>query len=440
MTDATAETGSPPVKGWNFARRIGFRFVFCYFALYVCLCRLMEEDLGLETGFGLAPGGKFVGAAYAKVWAPCVAWTGHHILHIGKPLAYVPDGNSDGIYGYVQLVSFAMLAVIATVVWTVWDRKATEYKRLNEWMRVVLRYALAFSLLNYGMVKVIPVQFPAPRLIDLLRTHGDFTPFWLFWTFMGYSTAYTIFAGAAEVLAGVLLLFRRTTTLGALAAVAVMLNVVMLDFCYQVPEKLDVIFLFLMTVILLAPDFGRLANLLVLNRATSPVEGPGPLTLRWMRVASAGAKVAIIAYMVFTSVMLPLNLKAVYSPNSPLFGIYDVEEFSRNGQVTPPLSTDSTRWKKVVFLTTDETWIQKMDDSWDTCDTAYDLAAKNMTVAFNSGQKEGKSVLAYAQQDRDHMTLSGPLGGDSLSAKLKRIDDSKFKLVRARFRWINGFP
>ena len=36
----------------------------------------------------------------------------------------------------------------------------------------------------------------------------------LLWTFMGHSPAYSAFTGAAEALAGALLLFRRTTLLG----------------------------------------------------------------------------------------------------------------------------------------------------------------------------------------------------------------------------------
>jgi uncharacterized membrane protein YphA (DoxX/SURF4 family) len=434
------QTGSPDEGGWGLAQRIGFRFAFSYLAIYLCLCRLIENDLQMETGFGYAPGGKFIGTAYAKIWAPVVVWTGRHILHVSRRLAYASDGNSDGIYGYVQLVCFALIAVIGTLIWTLMDRKSTGYPRLNQWLRVVLRYALAFSLLSYGMIKVIPIQFPSPSLIDLLTPHGDFSPFWLFWTFMGYSTAYTIFAGTAEVLAGVLLLFRRTTTLGALVATGVLLNVGVLDFCYDVPEKLDVIFLFLLTMILLVPDFGRLSNLLVLNRPTSPAMVPNPPTTKWMRTARVAAKAVIITYMIVTTAIMPQKIKAFYSPHSPIYGIYDVEEFARNGQLLPPLTTDTSRWKKVVFLTTDDTEVQLMDDSWKSYDATYDGTAKKVTLAITTGKTTSKSVFTYSQPDRDHLAFSGQLGNDSITVKLKRFDESKFTLVKSKFRWINGFP
>jgi len=57
-------------------------------------------------------------------------------------------------------------------------------------------------------------------------------------TFMGASTPYNVFTGASEMLAGVLLFFPTTTLLGALLAMAVMTQVVALNFCYDVPVKL----------------------------------------------------------------------------------------------------------------------------------------------------------------------------------------------------------
>ena len=59
----------------------------------------------------------------------------------------------------------------------------------------------------------------------------------LLWTLMGYSRPYAVFAGLGEVSAGLLLLSRRTSTIGALISFGVMLNVVMLNFCYDVPVK-----------------------------------------------------------------------------------------------------------------------------------------------------------------------------------------------------------
>jgi uncharacterized membrane protein YphA (DoxX/SURF4 family) len=88
---------------------------------------------------------------------------------------------------------------------------------LHQWFRIGLRLMLGAILISYAMAKVIKLQFPAPYLSRLLSTYGDSTPMSLLWTCMGASKSYTIFAGAIELLGGVLLFIPRLTLLGSLA-------------------------------------------------------------------------------------------------------------------------------------------------------------------------------------------------------------------------------
>ena len=67
-------------------------------------------------------------------------------------------------------------------------------------------------------------------------------------------------------------------------------------------------------------------------------------------------------------------------------------------------------------------------------------AGSKVTLVFKSGKTTNKSSFAYSQPDHDHMVLNGPLGNDSITVRLKRFDESKFSLVKTKFRWINGFP
>ena len=76
-----------------------------------------------------------------------------------------------------------------------------------------------------------------------------------------------------------MLFFRRTVLLGGMGAAGVM-NVVLLNYCYDVPVKLLSTHLFLMALFLLVPDAGRLWAVLVMNRAVEPVhERSDPLTI-----------------------------------------------------------------------------------------------------------------------------------------------------------------
>src|SRR5262249_34050070 len=115
--------------------------------------------------------------------------------------------------------------------------------------------------------------------------------------------AYTVFSGMVEVTGGALLLFRRTTSLGAIVSGGALLNIVLLNFCYDVPVKLYSTNLLLMCIYLLAPDMRRLINVLVLNRPAPPADlGRLPFTRIWMQRAAIGLKVLFIGSLVWLQV------------------------------------------------------------------------------------------------------------------------------------------
>jgi uncharacterized membrane protein YphA (DoxX/SURF4 family) len=107
-----------------------------------------------------------------------------------------------------------------------------------DFTRDFLRLGLAVTMVVYGFSKVWVRQFPPLDEWTAFQSYGDSSPMGLLWRFMGHSPTYERFTGFAEVLAGVLLATRRTATPGALVMVAVMANVVMLNFCFDVPVKL----------------------------------------------------------------------------------------------------------------------------------------------------------------------------------------------------------
>ncbi len=73
------------------------------------------------------------------------------------------------------------------------------------------------------------------------------------WTFMGFSRGYSFFAGAAEMLGGLLLVVPQFTTLGSLISLGVFSNVLMLNMFYDVPRKIYTIHLVLICLFLVFP-------------------------------------------------------------------------------------------------------------------------------------------------------------------------------------------
>jgi hypothetical protein len=428
----------PPAKPWSLAHRIVFRFVCCYFVLY------MAPDPGRLSLIEVIPGGSWLANAYVGVWHKLVPWVAIHILHLsGRATAYFPTGSGDTTLDYIEDLLFVLFAGAGAVIWSLADHQRKDYRWLHSWLRVAVRYTLAFTMFTYGFVKVFPLQFGSLGFRSLTEPYGDFSPMGVLWSFMGSSTAYTIFAGLCEMVGGTLLLFRRTTMLGAMVSLAVLLNVALLNFCYDVPVKLYSSNLVLMAIFLAVPDLRRLLNFLVLNRVGEPADLSAPrFGRRWMRIG------AVIFQMLFVGHFLGTQFnecRAAYKERDnkekrpPLYGLYDVESFTRNGQELPPLITDAARWKRVFIQYPGNLGVRMMDDSAKYYNAEYDVA-KNTVALSESADKSHTNVLAYSWPDADYVVLQGPLGTNTLSIRMRKIDTSKFLLVNRGFHWINEVP
>jgi uncharacterized membrane protein YphA (DoxX/SURF4 family) len=347
-----------------------------------------------------------------------VPWVGKHVLHLSGDVSSVYNGSGDKTFHYVQLHCIVVLAILIAMVWSVADRERARYDKLFAWLRIYLRYVLGYTMLSYGMAKIFKGQFPYPSPMRLLEPYGESSPIGLLWTFMGYSTPYTVFSGLAEATGGMLLFFRRTTTLGALVMIAVMTNIVMLNFCYDVPVKLYSLNLLLTSVSLLAPDVQRLANVLIFNRPTEPRSFGSPPHSPWRRYGSAGVKMLMIALLIYPSVQLNLERRRAFgdnAPNHPLYGMYEVVDFARNGETLPPLLTEIKRWRKMSVGMTDM-WIQTMDDLRQRFTLKLDLVKR--TIALSPYEDRSKSfVLTYAQPDPAHLVVEGVFMGDSITGE-----------------------
>jgi hypothetical protein len=137
----------------------------------------------------------------------------------------------------VRSVLLLTIAAIATCLWSITDRRRTNYSKLHEWFRVYVSVALGTTMLWYAIVKFYHGQFRPPGFALLMTPVGQFTPMELLWTFMGYSYPYTVFTGIVEAIGASLLFIRRLTTIGAMVCCAALTQVFILDVSYGVHLK-----------------------------------------------------------------------------------------------------------------------------------------------------------------------------------------------------------
>ena len=476
---------------WSLPRRLLFRFACVYLVLYSLpfpLDRIPEVGVAaqhFEAGQDAA-----------------IAWFGEHLLGVdAAKLQPFLTGSGDTTRAYVTLALHASLAFVLAGAWSLLTRR-TSHPRAADLLRVYVRFVLGATMLGYGTAKFFSGQFPplADHGSWLLTTWGDSSPMGVVWKFMGASPAYTAFSGVVECLGGVLLFWRRTTTIGALLTTAAMLNVALLNYCYDVPVKLYSTHLLLMAVGLWLRDLPRLCDALLWHRTAEPLPLRLPRPL-WVAIPEQVAKYALVGWILFQGGQgLMTRYDRQQLPPGPLEGSYEVAEFVRAGEVVPPLLTDRSRWR-YVFLTKNNLTVQMTDgttrrgfapavdvenhtltletrraanatgepppkivlryrDPNEAADTARDPAVQpappaptSVVEAVAQRQDPAKPTDGVDEKSRQseakaepetkaapQLVLEGTLDGAEVRIVLNALRAEDFLVVNRGFRWIQEFP
>jgi hypothetical protein len=442
-----------PWTGWE---KVGFRVASSYVVLYLFPFSItMGWLLGLPKPV----------VAYESLWHRIVPWFSAHVLHLSYPITIYPEvsGGSDTTYDWVRVLCFALVAVVATIVWSALDRKRAEYVTLYAWLRTYVRVVVACAMFVYGGGKVIPAQMLPPSLTTLMQPFGDLTPYQLGWSYIGASVGYETFAGTVEVLGGVLLLIPGLSTLGALVTIGAMSNVFMINIGYGVPVKLWALHLLLFAGFLLLPDVRRLLDLFVLNRPVEPAPRSRLTRRPWANRLIWGLQWVLGLYVLGSTMASVRPFRRAVermAVTNPLHGIWRVDEFVLDGEPQSPLLTDSVRWQRVVISSPQTLSIQDMDGRFSPHAVALDTASRTLWIkrirvdsTSSPWWSEWQSTqvgrpkldaaspwrdaiaLTYDRQEPGAMTWEGVLNGHRLRVALKK-EDRTFMLVTRGVHWI----
>jgi hypothetical protein len=415
---------------WTDLQRVAFCFAFVYFMLDALPSIIYE-----------LPGGPAILAPYWSVWLAIVSWFGKHILHLPHDITHL--GLGDSAFGYVLILCQAIVAGVVATVWTLTDTRSKSYPTLHYWLRVCVRYSLAFDVLGYGITKLFQVQFPSPPLVDLIRPLGYLPPRGLLWNFMGFSRTYQVFAGGIECLGAVLLFSRRTTLLGALLLTAALGNVLVLDISYGVGVKRIAANLLLLAMFLILPDLSKLMNLFLFHRPVPATNLSGPhWNSKWMQFAVAGIKATVVGYFICSLSLQTYAWTKQLAPSEArpaLYGLYRVQQLVRNGRVISP--ADPGYWQLVAIDGWSKTdtgiAIRLPNEKWEWYQANYN-ARKHMIIIWHLGVgRSQKSSLSYVRTGPDNVLLKGPLDNQPTEITLHRIPAPAFPLEDPdALRWI----
>lgn len=326
----TLENSSSNVE-WKGYEKIIFRFAFIYFLL---------QALPLDINYW-----RFFSS---------VNW-----LHISYGdifnLTRFSPKFLPGAVSYANWVVVAVIAIVGAVVWSIADKGRKEYNALYYWLRVIVRYRLAIGVIAYGFIKLFPLQAPLPSISNLNTHYGFFTRWKLFSLSLGIVPGYESFLGLVELIAGLLLLYRKTATIGAFIIIFFTGNVFMSNLGYEGGEYVYSLYLVSFALFLFAYDAPRLFRLLALGLPVQPNRFKLSLSDkgRTTRIALKSAFIFFFVFLYGFKTYSGFRQGPYKYPQTAglanASGLYNVSEFRINNKTLPYSPTDSARWKDVVF-------------------------------------------------------------------------------------------
>lgn len=359
------------MKRWSPAVLIGFRFVFCYLVLHASTSYLARWV-----------------PMYSELWHFVLEWVAD-LINLGYEVPLETASISDTAYGWMLLLCYLILAAVAAAVWSILDRKRAEYERLHAWLRLWLRASLAFAMFIYGALKLVPAQMISPPPMGVMGSHiGDLFPNHFLWWGVGASPVFESLSGLAELIGGLLLLVPRTTLLGALVCAGDMLFVFLLNVGFDIPVKLGSSHWLFLSLVLIAPDAGRLAGVFLFNRRVEPSRIAPLFRNRWLNRAPHVLLFVYCLRLLYLDFGIALQrYEQLHPPRPPLYGYWSVEEFVKDGR-SVPLFTDPGRWRWVSFLKPGRLGVETMIGTMESHDLdpfRLDRKAKDLVILEGQG-------------------------------------------------------
>lgn len=360
------------------------------------------------------------------------------LFNLSKYVPIVFDNKES----WADWALFAGIAILAAVIWSFKDAKKQEYNFLYYILRGVSRYRLAAAVLTYGFLKLFALLAPEPSVSTLNTNYGEFTDWKIFSiTLGGAKPYYQTFLGIVEILSAILLLNRKTASIGALIIVSFLGNVFLSNLAYGGEEYIYSLYLIILALFILSRDVFRLYNLLFLEIPAIPNQYYPVFTRN-----AVAPLLKVLKYTFFFFFIILLGYKTYKGqaddqyqvpnqtgiPNAK--GIYNVKLFVLNGDTIPYSTVDTNRWKDVAF----EKWAtlsirrnrpvkvdyqrseyfaaNDKDKIYESAETngrlyfSYQTAPDSTSVLLenkNRNYKGQKLALRYSRPDQSHIVLDG---------------------------------
>lgn len=389
---------------WTPIRKILFRFFVVYVLAYAILFTgifLFDLESALND---------------------LLSWYAKYILRQA-----IPEQQIFSEFNFYFLLFNISISFLATIFWSILDRKRKDYSWLFAVFTYVLCYFLAYQMVMYGLVKIFPIQFEQPSAVELNTPLGEMSPMRLVWQMMGYSYGYSSFTGWLEVAACLLLLIARTRTMGALLTLGIMTNVVALNYFYDISVMLHATHLLAMTIFLVILDAPRLWSFFVMNRIVEPKD-LSPVFFKGRNTFIKLIPVLIIIILSCFSMMKTFSMKQKHKQENPdeLLGLYKVRYFQIDWHKRKEL--DISDWKEIEIYERNQANLTSYDGAWNLYSLDIDLTER--TVQLEDSINASVINFDIISHNNVGTKLTGIYEEDTLRIKVVKMQPSDFRLMR----------
>lgn len=362
------------------------------------------------------------------VLEPIVYWSADTIFNIKYTFESNGYGSGDSTYAYLEMFwrfCFSLVLAIPLAILTK-KYKLANTPGLTYSFLLLLRLYLAFFMLIYGIGKILPMQFPPLSLSRLAQPYGESSPMGLAWTFLQYSPAYAAFSGFAEAIGALLLLNRKTVTLGSIILTGVISNIVMMNFCYDIPVKISSFHMLLASLILLYSDRKRLYNFFIANKTAEPKKDiysfknkKDEKVLNAVKISLKG--ILALGIIAFFGVIYLSNSS---SETPKLYGIY--ETTIPNQSKFSKFIFEKGNWGSIIYADKKEVFF----------DLELDTLKKTISLKSTDTKKPATEKFTFTQQPNGLVLQTE--SGETIHLNKKSRED--FLLINRGFHWINETP
>ncbi|WP_046755686.1 hypothetical protein [Kordia jejudonensis] len=400
-----------------------WRFIFLFACLYI-----VPYDMGYSITENLEE---------INIWEKPAIWIGETFYgwEFDTEQLYI---GYDSRFEYCRYILFFWLAFIGTCIWLLVDRfiKKKYTTKLKILVQTMLRYHVGLTILDYGLSKILMIQFGSIGIDTLELQLGSSGGMSLMWYFLSYSELMVMTAGWLEFIGGVLLLFRRTTFLGVLILIAVMANVVLMNFSYSVTVTLYASLLLFLLLVLISTQLRNFFAYVVLNQKTQAKPYEPLVKNKKVRLIF---KIILISVIGYFHVKNYKELLDTYTKNRYAWftNLQTVETFVINGDTLAPAAIENNEkaWKQLSFNGLSyypETFrVKNGKDIGKRFKFEIDSTTQKIRFRPYFGEEsEQWSELSYKKLDEKRYLFEGIYEGDTISVTTKAKLIEEYQLMK----------